>query len=224
MTAQLLSPGGWDGIEKHLGDIAILVSRSPVSHQAGGAVKRELTDCIRTATRGCQFVITSDVTAEIEWYISERERYESDAVPDVDNIIKPILDALSGPEGLMVNDCQIQSITSYWMGLRSDRQEIMISVRPQFDPFWHAKSAILFVQFGRALCFPIDSTSPPEAQLIILECVERMLQTRDQFSECGYTDSIAGAVMPLQRLFHRTRISGFPVRMLEDVRRDLRRT
>ena len=51
----------------------------------------------------------------IEWTVHEQDRYESDAAPDVDNILKPLLDGLCGPEGVLIDDCQVQAVDCRWI-------------------------------------------------------------------------------------------------------------
>jgi hypothetical protein len=38
-------------------------------------------------------LLSGDVQVGIEWTLHEEARYEQDAAPDVDNILKPLLDA-----------------------------------------------------------------------------------------------------------------------------------
>lgn len=220
MSAKLLGPISWEDADRDLGDILISVPRPPVSVQANSATRTAFVECIRLLTRACPFVITTDVTVDIEWFVSQQERYESDATADVDNIIKPVLDALSGPDGLIVNDCQVQAVISYWMDPISSGQEIRVRIRTPFEKFRFPKRSIQFVQLGRALCFPFDMSYPRELRLDLLRHVEKMLLTRDRMrSEFG--EEIASLVLPLQRLFHRTRVAGFPVLMLADLYREL---
>src|SRR5207244_5710585 len=50
-------------------------------------------------------LLTGEVAVEVEWVLHERYRWESGLMlttPDVDNIVKPLLDALCGPDALLI--------------------------------------------------------------------------------------------------------------------------
>src|ERR1700688_3175599 len=68
--------------------------------------KKTIQGDIRKCLPDCPYLLSGDVRMEIEWYVSARSRYEQTLHPDIDNIIKPILDALTGPHGLMIDDNQ----------------------------------------------------------------------------------------------------------------------
>ena len=82
------------------GLITFEVPIAPVSFQGTGTRKAGVVAAVRSAVSGCEYLLSGDVKIAIEWRISERARYEADSAADVDNIVKPILDALSGPSGI----------------------------------------------------------------------------------------------------------------------------
>ena len=49
---------------------------APVSSQSSGLRKNNVVEAIRAITRQVDSILTSDVQAEITWYINELERYE----------------------------------------------------------------------------------------------------------------------------------------------------
>jgi Holliday junction resolvase RusA-like endonuclease len=75
-----------------------------VSFQAPAAKKAGIVAAIRAAIAHCDYLLGGDVKLEVRWAISVRDRYERDSSADVDNIVKPMLDALSGPDGLLIDD------------------------------------------------------------------------------------------------------------------------
>jgi Holliday junction resolvase RusA-like endonuclease len=219
MAAKLVGFESWEEAEEAHGDIHIAVERAPVSSQASGPARAAFVECIRELTGRCPFVITSDVTVDIQWFVSEEERYESDAAADVDNIIKPVLDALSGPRGLIVNDCQVQAVTAYWVGAVELGQQLSVRLHSPFGDFRFPKATLQFAQLGRALCFPLDAGESRGLQLRFLRQIERMVLARDAMLDGP--PGIGRAMLPLQRLFHRTRVAGFPVLLLADLYRAL---
>jgi len=76
----------------------------------------------------CGYLPLGDVKVSIEWTLHEQDPYESDAAPDVDNILKPLLDVLCGPDGILIDDC---------LAVDSGGSNGRIPLRPEincFDP------------------------------------------------------------------------------------------
>src|ERR1035438_2459116 len=88
------------------GELTFVVEGPPVSQQSRRSEKDTFAKSIRAQMSECGYLISGDVRIYIEWTLHEQDRYESDAAPDVDNILKPLLDALCGPEGVLIDDCQ----------------------------------------------------------------------------------------------------------------------
>jgi Holliday junction resolvase RusA-like endonuclease len=84
-----------------------IVGPTPVSFRAKREDKELIEKAIEVQLREIPWICTEDITIRIEWMINNRERYETDRTPDADNIIKPILDSLCGPDGVIVDDCQV---------------------------------------------------------------------------------------------------------------------
>ena len=80
------------------GELTFVVEGPPVSQQSRRSEKDTFAKSIRAQMSECGYLISGDVRIYIEWTLHEQDRYESDAAPDVDNILKPLLDALCGPE------------------------------------------------------------------------------------------------------------------------------
>jgi len=184
------------------GSMTFSIKVKPVSSQAGRAKKDMVTDAIRAVTKPVKYLLSSDVSVEIVWFINEDERYESDASADVDNIIKPILDALSGPDGIIIND-----------------EEEYIEITIKYEPdAWYQKDSIIFVQLHKALCMPVCSKLPPVQLKILLDTFETQINARERFLVMGENYYIARTVMSIQRLYHKTRITDFKIVTLEDLR------
>lgn len=109
-------------------DVIVQLPVAPVSLQASRAQKEVITNAIRSAIADHGFILTNDVKISIEWLVNEQRRYETDAAPDVDNIIKPIIDALCGPQGVLVDDCQVQFVSCHWIDWERDDQQVTIHI------------------------------------------------------------------------------------------------
>lgn len=95
--------------------LALVVEGEPASLQAKRWKKRRLTEAVKAALQQPKYLLTGEVSVRIEWLVHERLRYETLVAPDVDNIIKAVLDAVCGPEGVLVNDCKVQNVASSWI-------------------------------------------------------------------------------------------------------------
>lgn len=193
----------------------------PVSSQSSGARKKKVIEAIRAITSQVESILTSDVQIEIAWYINELERYETDQSADADNIIKPIVDALSGPDGLFVNDCQVQSVLSYWLDRDKFREHIDIQLRYLSDSMFFKKESLSFVKIKDGLCFPINTSLTSEQIRAFLNIFETQISTRQTLLEKGVDVESAQYVMPIQRVFHVSRCHGFPVMTIDDLRKSI---
>lgn len=189
----------------------------PVSAQSTAERKKVVFDAIRMITMPVRYILLGDISVELKWFINEEERYESDSNADVDNIVKPILDALSGPDGLVVNDCQVQPISSSWLSRVGDKEHIEITVSYEADAYFEKKK-LMFVQLHRGVCMPLSKELKPEQLGIFLKRFERQYQIRDELMTTGVPSYAARDSMSIQRAFHRTRVNGFSVRSLEDMK------
>jgi Holliday junction resolvase RusA-like endonuclease len=191
-------------------DIEIVVPAEPVSLQASARRKEELKNLIMNKTRDMEFMFLGDVSVEIEWQIHERVRYESDSSPDVDNIIKPILDAMCGPDGILVDDCQVQSITSSWIDWNRDEQMVTIRLRRLLPVTWAIKRGLVFIRFDNNLCLPISTNElPPAGILAFLYAHKSKIDFRQRLLDAGVDYYQAQLVMPGQRLFHYSKLRVF---------------
>ena len=147
----------------------LTVNVKPVSSQSNSARRANVINAIRAITNQIDTILTSDVQVELAWHINEDERYETDRSADADNIIKPIVDALTGLEGIIVNDCQVQSITCYWLDRFKFPEHIEIQIRYQPDALFFEKKSLLFVRIKNGLCLPINNSLRPSQMKLFLD-------------------------------------------------------
>ena len=82
------------------GILEFTVAAAPVAAQTKlKARKAALRDEVRKLFVPLKYLLSGEVHVHIEWVIHEKDRYETDAAPDIDAILKPLLDAMSGPDG-----------------------------------------------------------------------------------------------------------------------------
>ena len=200
------------------GNIIFNIEVKPVSSQSTRTKKDVVTNAIRAVTKPLEYLLSGDIVVEIEWLINEDERYESDKNPDVDNIIKPILDALSGPQGVIIDDCQVQFISCHWLSRFGGKECVNLTIK--YDPeCWYKKANLIFVHLHKALCMPLRGDLPPKQLNLMLDAFEQQILARDRILAEGGTDYMAKGVMSLQRFFHKTKINNFKVITLEELRK-----
>lgn len=221
-----VSESKWDRSRALLagGEIELRLSVEPVSSQASRRRKDVITSAVHKATSRYEFVVTDDVRVEIEWYVHQQTRYELDSSADVDNIIKPILDALCGPKGVIVDDCQVQSVCCSWLDSYSGNQQVIVRIKLFDRQGWTVKDTLSFVHMGQGLCYPIlINEYSPEVTLSMIEMLEKMLAIRDELisQDVDYYDALG--VMSIQRVFHISRVKSFPVVQLSEIKAEIRR-
>ncbi len=191
--------------ESENGELSFLVQAPPVSLQSTRARKDALTELIREHSSQRDYLLTGDVHIDIEWMQNERWRYETHLSPDVDNILKPAIDALCGPRGVLFDDCQVQSISCRWIDWT--RQDQQFEIRVRFDPIEFApKKGLTFVRMSESLCFPFNVGMPPIALMALVSNVLTAWKAKGEFLRLGADDYMARSVMPIQRLFNRAKI------------------
>lgn len=197
------------------GEVLIDLDIPPVSQQARGEVKQAFQAAVRQRLIPFQFLLTGEVSISVEWSVNERDRYETDRSPDVDNILKPLIDALTGPSGIIIDDNQVQRVSCHWVHAASKSERLAITIGYHPDE-WLNKAGLYFVQLDGALCVPISSDMAEEFQVVVIERYLDALRLRRQVVERGIDYETASVIMPIQRMFHRTRLRDFRVLSLEE--------
>jgi Holliday junction resolvase RusA-like endonuclease len=204
------------------GQIVLHLPIRPVSLQARREKKEVVTSEIQNITSNFSFILVGDVRIGIVWQIHEQDRYESDSSPDVDNILKPILDALSGPKGVLINDCQVQAVSCHWTDWDRYEQQITIRIEMLDSDEWLLKDGIVFAHMGKGLCYPIILNGQyAQSELNILESLEGQIVRREELLAKGFDYYAARRSMSVQRVFHISRVQEFDVIPLADLKAKL---
>lgn len=205
------------------GEIMLYLEVAPASMQSRPAAIAALQAVVHQETSKYQYLLTGDVSMEITWHFHERDRYESDAGADIDNLLKPMLDAFCGPNGLFVDDCQIRTLGISWISTTSDQPAVTIQIK-FIDSDFVPKAGIAFVQIEKALCMPVDLNLPKRVQRILF------MMMRFQFAQRRFTEKVLGLdyysarlLLPAQRRFHRTRLRDFNVMNPKEYRAAVRK-
>lgn len=194
--------------------LSVSISAQPVSLQGSRSSRDRITGLVAQAIADFAWHWTGDVEITIEWLGPEHSRYERSDSPDLDNIIKPILDALKGPAGCLIDDCQVQSIRASWIDLRRDQPpRIQLDVAPYDRDDVIASEGLVMVRVAPTLCVP--STFYPEHRLRvvrsdrIVEAFGRVQSFIEEFGEDSR--DVADDLRPIQRPFATARVADFDV-------------
>lgn len=192
------------------GLLELTLPLAPVSQQARADTKAAFKQAVQEILRTAQYLLSGDVQLSVEWLISEQTRYETDRAPDVDNILKPLIDSFVGPGGLLIDDNQIQHVSCSWIDWNNENEQLRAELRFSPDE-WVSKQGLVFVQFENGLCLPIPNLPIREQKLGLLDAYSNLLKARVVANRQGLPYMWSQVLMPKQRVFHRTRLNGFQV-------------
>lgn len=135
------------------GEYELRLESTPASSQSSRAIKDEYKNKIRHIIKDCSNIFVREIGINIEWITSPKSRYETDKTYDIDNIIKPTLDAMSGKDGLFIDDCQVQNVMCYWIDKSSedspDELYIRVFALEQNNDYVFDKNSIVFFSIRR---------------------------------------------------------------------------
>jgi hypothetical protein len=135
------------------GKVEIRSAISPISLQGGRPRLADLKAMLGQAIgEGSDFLMTHDVEVTLTRFDSEHSRYQTHTAADLDNVIKPLLDAATEPDGVMIDDKQVQSIRASWMtpGLWGEGFDLTIASLNPEDTIQREGTA--FVEFAPDTC------------------------------------------------------------------------
>lgn len=127
---EIEAAGAKAGINPMFGEWRQRFDFAPVPHRgSGGPVRRAFQDAIRAALTN-RFVYWGEVQVVITLYLDVQSVLETSETADVDNYAKSILDALKGPDGLLIDDTQVQALTISWIDSHETYFEVEIRASP----------------------------------------------------------------------------------------------
>jgi Endodeoxyribonuclease RusA len=98
------------GLNPMFGDWQRRFKFTPVPYGDGGAKRAAFRKAIQAELTN-KFFYTNEVRLEITLYLDIQTVLETSDTADLDNYAKSILDGLKGPEGILLDDTQVQTLT-----------------------------------------------------------------------------------------------------------------
>ena len=209
-------------ISKENGEYKFVVLGKPASLQSSPSVKQDYKKSIQNAVKGCNNTFFREVEIKIVWLSSMKERYTTDATPDTDNIIKPTLDALTGSEGLIFDDCQIQSVICHWIDKNpedEDRLEITLRTLDGTGNDVIDKNNVAFFQYDGPIYY-LFRVLKKDVSKFVHKNYQAMFANVEEAKSMNILDGEAENLWPLGAIkFHISRISnkGYPCIRKENI-------
>ena len=215
------------GLNPMFGDWQHRFDFAPISYAAGGVKRAAFREAIQAELKN-RFFYTNEVRLDIVLYLDVQTVLETDETADVDNYAKAILDGLKGPNGILLDDTQVQALTIYWLdSYGRDRTYFEVSISSSPDDFM--LKPVEFYEMPDGLWYPYgrrmwsdggqedQSDRNHYAGLLILEVMSSVKRdARHLFRKSGMDRLRAYQqgmyVSSSARGFHRSRIDeGFPM-------------
>jgi hypothetical protein len=195
------------------GKVEVRSAISPISLQAGRPRLADLKAMLGQAIgEGSDFLMTHDVEVTLTWFVSEHNRYQTHTAADLDNVIKPLLDAATGPEGVMIDDNQVQSIRAAWMTPGSWGEGFDLTIESLNPEDTIQREGTAFVEFAPDTCYVLPGAYP-EAWPTLIEGFRAYVDGRAKRIAAGIAPADLAFFAPIARPWHsqRLRLQRFPV-------------
>jgi len=149
-----------------------IVSR-PVSFQNKNDVKKKFISDVHKITSQSKYIVTSTCWIAIDYYCQHMKRMKNPGAYDIDNIVKPILDSLTGLNGVLIDDVIVDRVTVNWVDTPNNDY---LDIELQYpELLYHKKADLIFVESKNGWCFPAAQSMIKNATFI--ELLKRYFET-----------------------------------------------
>jgi Holliday junction resolvase RusA-like endonuclease len=183
-----------------------------VSVQSRNERKTELCIAIQEELSKFQWNAAGSVNVEFLWYLHGTERQETDKLGDIDNITKPVLDALTGSKGVLIDDSQIGSLHTFWQSRNEMTTFNALYLRISINnDCCIRKQNLYFVQYAGAICAPMNiNFNEPKEILGALVVIKARLRHRATAQKIKLREGNVDRILVNSDWdIHRTRLNGF---------------
>lgn len=188
--------------------------------------KERIREAVRKQCESTSHLFCGEVYVEIEWLVNERLRWDSPGVlktPDIDNIVKPLIDGLCGQRGVLIDDCQVQSLACSWIDWLSLEHRITVTVRP-LHPDDVVRRRIVGVERDDGFCWIVPEDLPPAGAVLMVSSLNRLRDHYEDLLAAGIPEHDARYIHPIAKRFHRSQVArhGFAVVTSDAYEADMR--
>lgn len=197
------------------GRMEIVIPGAPVSVQSSKKIREAYLATIKSELSRFHFILTGQLVLEVTWLVPAKSRYETDAKADIDNCLKPIIDAFTGPDGLFIDDCQLKGLYICWRHIVSGNERLHFQF--DFDPVqWCEKDGLAFIRIERGLCCPVNLTWPGPLRESWVKVMRAGEHYKEKLERLGASYLALAAMTGGSQPFHVTRTAGFPLLSPQD--------
>jgi Holliday junction resolvase RusA-like endonuclease len=150
-----------------------------VSVQSKKNTQEELIKQIKNELSQFTYLITGVVFVDFVWFIDAQKRQETDRFGDIDSITKPILDSLTGKDGVFIDDSQIKALYTFWSSKNHTISNNILLIEIKFlNDNIIDKENLYFIQYHNAMCTPINIDLRDLSSLFGLKVLLNVLKNR----------------------------------------------
>jgi len=192
------------------GKAEYIIYGSPASVQSNKNKRETYLQKIRQEFETLKYTLTGEIILNITWLLPAKSRFETDAKADIDNCIKPIIDAFTGSKGLFIDDCQLRGLYICWRHIESQDERLIFEFEFHPDEF-SLKDELVFVRLEKGLCTPVNLNWPISAKVIWAGMLKSNQTAKEVLEKLGVSYPAVAGFLGNSRPFHITRVKGFNV-------------
>lgn len=203
------------------GEYNFSISIIPVSCQSSRSNIKNFQSSINDKIKDCPNIFVGEIGISIEWHTSHESRYMTSQSCDIDNIIKPIIDSMTGFNGLFVDDCQVQTVTCSWIDKNLEINDFLYinvySLERNNDLVFNKRN-IVFFQWYDKIYYLINNNNKIVVESIVNIC-NKILELNNLYDL--NINELSSKIWPLGAVkFHYDRIkkAGFPLIKVEEIK------
>jgi len=110
---ELENRGYQQGINPFFGRFFIKFDFAPVPYESPNRSK--FHSQVKRSFEKNKYVFSGEVKVNYTLYLEEQQRLETPDLADLDNYLKLLNDCIKGHGGMIIDDCQIQSLSINWI-------------------------------------------------------------------------------------------------------------
>jgi hypothetical protein len=126
--------GATAGLNPMFGDWQHRFGLAPIPYGDGGAKRAAFRKAIQAELTN-KFFFTGEVRLEITLHLDVQTVLETSETADLDNYAKSILDGLKGPDGILLDDSQVQTLIISYLNTYRDPPFFDVAISSGPDDF-----------------------------------------------------------------------------------------
>jgi hypothetical protein len=156
--------GADGGLNPMFGEWQQRFNFSPVPYGSGAAQRGEFRNAVQAELNN-NWLYSNEIHIDITLYVDVQTTLETDKNADLDNYCKSILDALKGPNGIMIDDTQVQALSIHWLdcygspyftvSAKGSADEFLLKPQEFYempDGLWYPHGRFLWSEGGSLRC------------------------------------------------------------------------